>query len=116
MKFSAFNFTVSAWTQVQQFAADILTSMINIADIEIHQPAKKRFSRPMPSRFSFTRSVSREIYEQQLNHSNLTDGCTPICVLDMNDILEELDKASRHNQSTRISHIDLDSLNDDVSN
>lgn len=103
---------------MQKFAEHVLESMSTIADdrIESHQPAKKRFSRPMPSRFSFTRSVSREIYEQQLNHSNLTDGCTPICVLDTNDILEELDKATRNNERARVTKIDLDSLTDDVSN
>lgn len=103
---------------MQEFAEHVLESMSTIADdrIESHQPAKKRFSRPMPSRFSFTRSVSREIYEQQLSHSNLTDGCTPICVLDSSDILEELDKATRNNERARGTEIDLDSLTDDVSN
>lgn len=92
--------------------------MSTIADerIESHQPAKKRFSRPMPSRFSFTRSVSREIYEQQMHNSNLTDGCTPICVLDTNNILDELNKATRNNERTRNTDIDLGNLTDDVSN
>lgn len=110
--------TVSAWEQVQEFAEHVLESMSTIADerIESHQPAKKRFSRPMPSRFSFTRSVSREIYEQQLNNSSLTDGCTPICVLDTNDLLDDLHKATRINERTRNTDIDLDSLTDEVSN
>lgn len=117
-QFSNLLLLVSAWKQVQEFAEHVLESLSTITDecIESHQPAKKRFSRPMPSRFSFTRSVSREIYEQQLNNSNLTDGCTPICVLDTNDILDELDKATRQNEIARNTDYDLDCLTDDVSN
>lgn len=51
----------------------------------------------MSSRFSFTRSVSREIYERQASRSGLTDGCTPIIVLDTNEILDSLQKASKGN-------------------
>lgn len=109
---------VSAWKQIQEFAEITLESMSTIADerIEPLQPTKKRYGRTMPSRFSFTRSVSREIYEQHLHNSGLTDGCTPICVLDSNDIFNDFDKAAQKNEHLRNTDCDLECLTDDVSN
>lgn len=68
----------------------------------------------MSARFSFTRSVSREMYEQQLNSSMLTDGCTPICILDTNEILAGLQKATKRNLQ-RAKEVDADSM-DEASN
>lgn len=68
----------------------------------------------MSARFSFTRSVSREIYEQQINNSGLTDGCTPICILDTNEILSSLQKATKKNLQ-RSKEVDIDST-DEASN
>lgn len=99
----------SAWKLVQEFADDV-TNSISVA------PIKRRFNRPMPSRFSFTRSVSREVYEQQLKSPNLTDGCTPIYVLETNELLDELAKETRRKERARKANIELNSLTDDVSN
>lgn len=77
---------------------------------------KEKLDRQKSLRFSFTRSVSREIYEQQLNNSNLTDGCTPICVLDNSEIHAALENASKLNAINRKNEVDIDALHDDVSN
>lgn len=58
---------------------------------------KQTLTRTMSSRFSFTRSVSREIYERQNSRGGLTDGCTPIIVLDTNEIVNGLQMAALKN-------------------
>lgn len=58
---------------------------------------KKKLTRTASARFSFTRSVSKEIFERQASRSGLTDGCTPIIVLDTNEILNDLQRATKKN-------------------
>ncbi|KAK6618264.1 hypothetical protein RUM44_002715 [Polyplax serrata] len=46
-------------------------------------------NRRLTRRFSFTRSVSREIYERRNSRNSLHDGATPIAVLEDEDINDE---------------------------
>lgn len=107
----------SAWTEIQGFAEEVLESQSPNEPLQPIQPIKKpkrKLTRTMSARFSFTRSVSREIYEQQINNSGLTDGCTPIVILDTNEILAGLQKASKKNLQ-RTKEVDIDST-DEASN
>lgn len=70
---------------------------------------KKKLTRTLSSRFSFTRSVSRDIFDRQNSRGELTDGCTPIIVLDTNEILNGLHKAAKRNALTRTSAKNSDS-------
>lgn len=74
------------------------------------QPVKKTkipLTRTMSSRFSFTRSVSRDVFERQNSRGELTDGCTPIIVLDTNEIVKSLQKATLKNmQNSRQAELD----------
>lgn len=109
--------TDCAWKEIQTFAEDVLESQSPNEPLQPIQPIKKpkrKLTRTMSARFSFTRSVSREIYEQQINNSGLTDGCTPICILDTNEILASLQKASKKNLQ-RSKEVDIDST-DEASN
>lgn len=76
---------------------------------KLESPQKSR-----PAAFSFFRSVSKEVYERQCSQyvkcplsrgrfltkalflcsPNLMDGCTPILVMDTNDVVDSLRKAS----------------------
>lgn len=87
---------------------------------------RETFAKKRPSKFTFTRSVSKEVFERQtsqyvsvptkesfshgypvepcgrisrVNKSyfrpSLTDGCTPLLVMDTDDILASLNKATR---------------------
>lgn len=107
----------SAWVEIQGFAEEVLESQSPNEPLQPIQPIKKpkrKLTRTMSARFSFTRSVSREIYEQQINNSGLTDGCTPIVILDTNEILAGLQKASKKNLQ-RTKEVDIDST-DEASN
>lgn len=107
-----------AWKDIQVFAEDVLESQSPNEPLQPIHPIKKpkrKLTRTMSARFSFTRSVSREIYEQQLNNTGLTDGCTPICILDTNDILDSLQKASKKNLQ-RSKEVEIDDSTDEASN
>lgn len=110
--------TDEAWKEIQGFAEDVLESQSPNEPLQPIQPivkkTKRKLTRTMSARFSFTRSVSREIYEQQLNNSGLTDGCTPICILDTSEILDTLQKATKKNLQ-RATEVDIDST-DEASN
>lgn len=112
-----YSFADEAWKDIQCFAEDVLESQSPnepLQPIQSIKKPKRKLTRTMSARFSFTRSVSREIYEQQLNNSGLTDGCTPICILDTNEILESLQKATKKNLQ-RAKEVDVDST-DEASN
>ncbi|XP_055608424.1 aromatic-L-amino-acid decarboxylase [Uranotaenia lowii] len=90
-----------AWDEIKNFAEETLAAEGLVVSKE--QPAQvtkkvpKKLTRSMSTRFSFTRSVSREIYERQNSRSQLTDGATPIVIIDTDEILESLQRASRIN-------------------
>lgn len=78
-----------AWDQITAFAAEVLAEEKENKTLPTPKPPCK-----LPSRFSFTRSVSREIYERQSSKTQLTDGATPIVVVDTDSILNSLQKAT----------------------
>lgn len=76
-------------------------------------PIKRRLTRTKSLRFSFTRSISREMYDSQSEH--LKDGCTPILVVDSNAMLQSFLKATAENQQNKLKDIqDVDT--DEASN
>lgn len=110
--------TDSAWDEINAFGEDVLESQSPNEPLRPIQPikkSKKKLTRTMSSRFSFTRSVSREIYERQCSRSGLTDGCTPIIVLDTNEILADLHKASKKNLQ-RSNEFEIEDSTDEASN
>lgn len=67
----------------------------------------------MSARFSFTRSVSKEIYERQCSKSNLTDGCTPIIIFETDSIIDSLNRATKRNlQLHRAKPVDSGDIED----
>lgn len=76
-----------AWNQIKEIAEDLL----------IDKP-QKTLNRTLSARYSFTRTVSREIYERQSSKTQLTDGATPIVMTDTDFILNSLHKATLNNQ------------------
>ncbi|XP_055374436.1 aromatic-L-amino-acid decarboxylase [Condylostylus longicornis] len=70
---------------------------------------KKKLTRTKSLRFSFTRSISREIFESQNEH--LTDGCTPILVIGQDDLNKSfLEAMSKQNKLKDISDVDSDEI------
>lgn len=69
-----------AWSVISAQADDLMTSLEKPATPEavVRPPLTRQKSR----RFSFTRSVSREIYKRSMSKSNLHDGATPILIPD----------------------------------
>ncbi|XP_062552761.1 aromatic-L-amino-acid decarboxylase [Armigeres subalbatus] len=91
-----------AWDEIRNFAEETLAAECPVPTIQqisvtpainIKKPPKK-LTRSMSTRFSFTRSVSREMYERQNSRSQLTDGATPIVIIDTDEILESLQRAT----------------------
>ncbi|XP_075166493.1 tyrosine decarboxylase 1 isoform X2 [Haematobia irritans] len=121
---------VDAWTEIKSFAEDILRdATMEIASlpptpekektlsepqpITGKPPIKKKLTRTKSLRFSFTRSISREMYESQSEH--LKDGCTPILVVDNNAMMQSFLKATAENQLNKLKDIqDVDT--DEASN
>uniref|UniRef100_A0A8D8NBY8 Tyrosine decarboxylase n=6 Tax=Culex pipiens TaxID=7175 RepID=A0A8D8NBY8_CULPI len=89
-----------AWEEIKNFAEETLAAEGPAdADVVVKVPiiAKKppkKLTRSMSTRFSFTRSVSREIYERQNSRSQLTDGATPVVIMDTDEILQSLQRAT----------------------
>ena len=65
-----------AWDIIKEYAAHSMAS-----------PTKERppLTRQKSKRFSFTRSISKEMYQRSLSRSNLLDGATPILVADSDE-------------------------------
>lgn len=84
-----------AWSVISKHASKIVDFR---KDVFIRPPLTRQKSK----RFSFTRSVSKELYRRSLSKSNLHDGATPILIADSDeeqehkkdDILNELMKGS----------------------
>ncbi|XP_044753768.1 tyrosine decarboxylase-like isoform X2 [Coccinella septempunctata] len=71
-----------AWSIIDKHAS----RLINVGkEIFIRPPLTRQKSK----RFSFTRSVSKELYKRSISKSNLHDGATPILVADSDDESEE---------------------------
>ncbi|KAF5272231.1 hypothetical protein FQA39_LY01313 [Lamprigera yunnana] len=69
-----------AWKIISEYASNLLESLQKplSPDIFIRPPLTRTKSR----RFSFTRSVSRDIYRRSISKSNLYDGAKPILIPD----------------------------------
>uniref|UniRef100_A0A336L4L2 CSON004112 protein n=1 Tax=Culicoides sonorensis TaxID=179676 RepID=A0A336L4L2_CULSO len=93
-----------AWKQIKQIAEEVL----------VEKP-QKALTRTLSARYSFTRTVSREIYERQTSKNQLTDGATPIVMIDTDSILNSLHKATLNNQraASGMTSIDSESTSDD---
>ncbi|GJQ71432.1 Tdc1 [Trypoxylus dichotomus] len=66
-----------AWSVITEHANEMMTKPVT-PDAIVRAPLTRQKSR----RFSFTRSVSREIYKRSMSKSNLHDGATPILIPD----------------------------------
>lgn len=84
-----------AWKVITNCANNLLRNITKpiSPDVVVRPPLTRQKSR----RFSFTRSVSRELYKRTISRSNLSDGATPILIIDdesetppNEDILDEL--------------------------
>lgn len=87
----------NAWELIQTFATDILAELTPQKK-RPSRPALKKLDRTHSQRFSFTRNVSQEIYERQSSIQKLMDGATPIVVIDTDDILLSLQRATQKNK------------------
>nr|CAH7733330.1 unnamed protein product [Callosobruchus chinensis] len=99
-----------AWKVIAEHASELLGSI----------PVKKEFVRPpltrqKSKRFSFTRSVSKEMYKRSKSKSNLYDGATPILVADSD---EENENSKKDNDDIleNLANITVMSEDDDVFN
>ncbi|XP_017768244.1 PREDICTED: aromatic-L-amino-acid decarboxylase-like [Nicrophorus vespilloides] len=70
---------VTAWKVINEHATDILDSQKPATPEVVARPP---LTRQKSRRFSFTRSVSRDIYKRTMSKSNLHDGATPILIPD----------------------------------
>lgn len=78
-----------AWCIIQRYGTEILRDYEN-KTLKFQQ----RSARPLISRFSFVRSVSRDVYDQQQLKDSLKDGGTPIVVIDGDEISESFKLAT----------------------
>lgn len=67
-----------AWKIITEQAADLLKAMEKPPE----KPTRPPLTRSKSRRFSFTRSVSREVYKRSMSRNSLFDGATPILVPD----------------------------------
>lgn len=106
----------NAWKTIQEFATDILTDLVPPKKARPARPALRKLDRTHSQRFSFTRNVSQELYERQssmyvssrfllnslieifFHRQKLMDGATPIVVIDTDDILQSLQRATQKNK------------------
>lgn len=72
-----------AWRIITEHANELL------ARIKRENHVRPPLTRQKSKRFSFTRSVSKEIYKRSKSKSNLHDGATPILVADSDDDEQE---------------------------
>lgn len=103
-----------AWEDIKLYSTDILKEVKvtpplppKIAEPSDKQPKKRPLTRAKSLRFSFTRSISKEIFENQSEH--LRDGSTPILVIETDDLEQSLIAASANNKELdKITDIDSD--------
>lgn len=85
-------FLERAWEIIQYHGTKILESL-KITNYVVPPTPDAKNPKKLSRRFSFTRSVSREVYERRNSRNSLHDGATPIAVpeddnLDVDDIDE----------------------------
>lgn len=76
-----------AWSVIRDSAAELLRKHSVKKEIFVRPPLTRQKSK----RFSFTRSVSKEMYQRSKSKSNLYDGATPILVADSDEEVESRD-------------------------
>lgn len=82
-----------AWNVIEEQATELLQSLEK-RPVKIEsfvKPLRPQLTRQKSRRYSFTRSVSKELYSRSMSKSNLYDGATPILVPD-----EEEAEAENH--------------------
>ncbi|KAF7282204.1 hypothetical protein GWI33_003004 [Rhynchophorus ferrugineus] len=92
-----------AWRVVSDYASELLVP------VKKKEYVKPPLTRQESKRFSFTRSISKEMYKRSKSRSNLLDGATPILVADSDE--DEAD-----GPQTNVDIVDLlaSSLDDNV--
>lgn len=76
-----------AWNVIKEYASELLGKHSVRKEIFVRPPLTRQKSK----RFSFTRSVSKEMYQRSRSKSNLYDGATPILVADSDEENESRD-------------------------
>ncbi|CAO1325209.1 unnamed protein product [Diamesa tonsa] len=89
----------NAWKLILEFADGVLKDLAPKKPDLKPRASIKKLDRTHSQRFSFTRNVSQEIFERQNSIQKLYDGATPIVVLDTDDILSSLHKATLRNRA-----------------
>lgn len=102
-----FFFSDKHWRLIQDFAAEILDDYAKERlECQKNKIAPRSFqAKAKTARFSFTRSVSRDVYDQQQLKASLKDGGTPILIVDPDDLSEHFERATFKNHYGRDSEI-----------
>lgn len=81
------------WAIIQKFACDVLND---------YDRCKLKFQnkKQLESRFSFTRSVSRDLYDRHELKAKLRDEGTPICILHPDEVCESFHQATVSNNES----------------
>lgn len=102
-----------AWQVITEHATELLSTM--------GAPKKEVFVKPTltrqkSKRFSFTRSVSKEMYKRSMSKSNLADGATPILIADSDEENEVSSNDSNDDIISALADVSLlpDDEEDDV--
>ncbi|KAF2894093.1 hypothetical protein ILUMI_12082 [Ignelater luminosus] len=93
-----------AWNIINEHATELLESLEKPSSPEVF--IRPPLTRSKSRRFSFTRSVSKEIYRRSMSKSSLYDGATPILIPD-----EETDSSNNEDILNEIignGHIEED--------
>lgn len=98
-----------AWRVITEHASELLSK----ADIRKEFFARPPLTRQKSMRFSFTRSVSKEMYKRSKSKSNLFDGATPILVAD-SDEENETEKQDKEDILETLANVSIMSEDDDV--
>lgn len=96
-----------AWNVIVEHATELLESLDTPKAKEA--PIRPPLTRQKSRRYSFTRSVSKELYKRSQSKSNLYDGATPILIPD-----EETDSPNNESVLDDIVNSPASILDDDV--
>ncbi|XP_057669394.1 tyrosine decarboxylase-like [Diorhabda carinulata] len=96
-----------AWRIITEFASELLSKAAVRKQIFTRPPLTRQKS----NRLSFTRSVSKEIYERSRSKTNLFDGATPILVIDPD---EENDTDTKPSDDVLDALTNMSTYDDDV--
>lgn len=77
---------------IQQSAEYVIET--RSTDVDLQAPQKIKTPKQLMKRLTLTRHVSRIIFERQNSKPELKDGCTPILILDIDEVNNELQEAA----------------------